>query len=69
MNLQRQGEIARKLLKHKLQKDGIHRFIPNEVRRELGNVAKAIGVEESELTEFAEILVRELVDELFPPKK
>ena len=68
MTPQRQGEISRKLLKRKLQKDGIHRFSANEVRRDLGNVAKAIGVEESELVEFAEILVRELVDELFPSK-
>lgn len=69
MNLQRQGEIALKLLKYRLQKVGIHRLIPNEVRREIGNVAKAIEVKESELNEFAEILVRELVDELFPSKK
>jgi hypothetical protein len=69
MNLQLQGEIARKLLKHKLQKDGIHKFAPNEFRREIGNVAKAIGVEERVLMEFAEILVRELVDEAFPLKK
>lgn len=62
----RKGEIALLLLKHRLRDDGI-RLTPN-FRREVGNDAKAIEVEIDEAMEFAEEIVRELVDETFPKK-
>lgn len=64
MNPQRQGEIARLVLKYDVQKQGI-KLSQNELLRELGNVAKAIRVDEKELREFTEILVREMVDDVF----
>ena len=70
MDAIRQGEIALLYLKNKIRNDGV-RLSPN-IMREIGNTAKAIGISLKEATEFSEIIVRELVEEIFPklpPKK
>lgn len=64
MNDTRKGQIAILFVKHLLQEKGI-RLSPN-LKREIGNDAKDIGVSFDEAIEFAEIIVRELVEETFP---
>lgn len=66
MDEKRKGEIALRYLRWKLREDGV-RLTPNG-RRQIGNVAKTIGVPMDEAMEFAEFLVREAVDEMFAPR-
>ncbi len=65
MSDKRKGEIAMLFLKYKLRKDGVH--LSTNTPREIGNVAKALAITPAEASEFAEILVRELVDSVFLP--
>lgn len=67
MTPERQGQIALKFLKKKLRDEGVR--LTQNTRREIGNVAGAIGISIEEAMEFAEILVRELVEETFSTKK
>ena len=60
----RKGQIAFLYLKNKISEEGV-RLTPN-MRRQIGNTAKAIGISIEEATEFVEIIVRELVEETFP---
>jgi len=59
----RKGQIALAYLKNKLREEGV-RLTPN-FRRQVGNTAKAIGISTEEAMEFAEGMVRELVEEAF----
>ncbi len=63
----RKGQIALLYLKNKIREEGV-RLTPN-MKRQIGNTAKAIGISTEEATEFAEMMVRELVDEAFGPKR
>lgn len=63
MDEKRKGELAIKFLKHYLRQKGV-RLSPN-LKREIGNEAKIIGVDVKEATKFVEIIVRELVEESF----
>ncbi len=63
MDEKRKGELAILFLKHQLRQKGV-RLTPN-LKREIGNEAKAIGVEVEEAAEFVEIIIRELVEESF----
>ncbi len=63
MDPKRQGEIALMFLKHKLREEGV-RLTPN-FKRQIGNTAKAVGITTEEATNFVEIIVRELTEELF----
>lgn len=63
MDTKRQGEIALKLVKFYIRKQGIQ-LSQNDIR-EFGNVAKAIDVPIEELKEFAKPLVQQLVDQWF----
>ena len=63
MTKERMGEIALLFLKQKLREEGI-RLTPN-FKRQVGNTAKSIGIETAEALVFAEIIVRELVEETF----
>ncbi len=65
MDEARKGQIALAYLKNKLREEGV-RLSPN-IRRQIGNTAKAIGITTEEAMEFAEGLVRELVEEAFAP--
>ena len=62
----RKGQIALLYLKNKIREEGV-RLTPN-MKRQIGNTAKAIGIPVEEATEFSEIMVRELVEEVFGPK-
>lgn len=64
MDPKRKGEIAYALLKHRASKEGVT-LNREEFRRSVGNLAKATGINEAELTEFTEMLTRELVEETF----
>jgi hypothetical protein len=59
----RKGQIALLYLKNKLREEGV-RLNPN-LRRQVGNTAKVIGIPFEEAMEFAETMVRELVEEAF----
>jgi len=63
MDEKRKGELAILILKHKLRQKGL-RLTPN-LKREIGNEAKSIGVDVGEAVEFVEIIIRELVEESF----
>ncbi len=63
MDNRRKEQIALLLIKHQLREKGI-RLTPN-FRRGIGNEANSIGISVDEAMEFAEIIVRELVEEIF----
>ena len=66
MTNERKGQVAILYLKHKLRKEGI-RLTP-DIRRQVGDTAKATGIPFEEGMEFAEWLVREMVDDVFGPE-
>lgn len=59
----RKGQVAILFVKHLLQERGI-RLSPN-LKREIGNDAKAIGASFDDVIEFTEVIIRELVEETF----
>ena len=63
MNEKRKGEIAMALLKYRIGREGI-RLTP-DIKRDLGNVAKATGIPQDELKEFVKLLAKELLEETF----
>lgn len=63
MDEKRKGKIAWALLKYRVFREGI-RLTP-DMKRELGNVAKATGIPLDELKEFGRILIKELLEETF----
>ncbi len=64
----RKGQIAFAYLKNNLREKGIR--ITPDLRREVGNTAKAIDISIEEAMEFTEDIIRELVEEAFAkPKK
>ena len=66
----RRNEIAYLFLLSQKRRNGIGNFKPNEVNRELGNVAEDIGISIEEVREFAHNFVTKLVEEAFAsPKK
>ncbi len=50
MDSKRKGEIAHKLIVHRMMKSSL--TAPNDFRREMGNQAKEIDIELDELMEF-----------------
>lgn len=66
LSKERQGEIALMILKAKLHHEGVR--ISKDQMRDLGNMAKKIGVSPAELKQFMQPLVQELVDEYFSEK-
>jgi uncharacterized protein YfbU (UPF0304 family) len=61
---ERKGEIAMLLLRDRIKKEGI-KLIPNELKREAGNLTERTGVPVRELMELFEELTMELVNETF----
>ena len=61
MTKERKGEIAYMLWKEHLKKEGIR---PNAVKREIGNIVKATGIDKGELFEFVQEITCELLLEL-----
>ncbi len=66
MDKQRQGEIALIYLKSKIRREGV--TIKPNMQRATSDEAKKIGIPAEEAAEFAEILIREIVEEAFPKK-
>jgi hypothetical protein len=67
LSQERKGEIALLYVRNMLYRDGIK--LSQETQREIVNKSKQIGVSVEEATEFAEEMVRDLVEKVFPPKK
>lgn len=63
MDEKRKGEIALMYLKRKLRTEGVR--LGQNTAREIGNTAKELGLKPEEAKEFAEIMVREIVEEIF----
>ncbi len=63
MDEKRKGEIALKFVKYLMHKRGVH--LTPSFKRELGDIAKAIGVPLEELNRFAKELVQESVEKTF----
>ncbi len=63
MDSARKGEIALLVLKHRARKEGVR--LTSDMQREIGNIAKGIGIPVAETAEFLECIVRELVTEAF----
>jgi len=63
----RKRQIALLFLKNKVRGEGVR--LTFNMKRQIGNTAKAIGISVEEATEFAEIMIRELVEKAFGPKK
>lgn len=59
----RKGQIAFAYLKNKIREEGI-RLMPN-FRIQVGNTAKSIGISVEEAMEFSDLIIRELVDEIY----
>ena len=63
---ERMGEIALLHLKNKLRNEGIR--LKPDMKRQIGNEAKELGITVEEAMQFAEVFVREMVEEVFPPR-
>jgi len=68
MDMFQQGQIARAVVKFRLRESGVNVLSPEKFKQELGDAAKKMGITLEELLEFAEIMIHEVVDELFPRK-
>jgi len=66
MTKERKGEIAYRLWKYRLKKEGIRL---DELDREIGNISKSTGIPREELREFVQEITGELVKEAFESKK
>ena len=58
---ERIGQIAMMALQRKMTQDGI-RLNPKEIRREVANEAKNLGIPASELAEFLKIVIKDAFD-------
>ena len=65
MSKDRQGEIALLFLKNQLRREGIRL---TNLKRRVNSEASQIGIPVKEAQEFAELMVRQLVDETFDGK-
>jgi len=63
LTTERKGEIALAILKAKAKKE---RRLPdaNELKRNIGNLAKELGFSKAELTEFVVVLLKEVTKEI-----
>lgn len=62
----KKGEIALKIVKRKLRRDGFK--LSSSFQRELGSEAVAMNIHPTELSEFMESMVREILAETFPER-
>lgn len=67
ISTQRQGEIALAYLKARIRREGV--TIKPGMNRAIANEAKNLGITTEEAGEFAEMLVREVVEEAFAKTK
>ncbi|MFZ2154036.1 MAG: hypothetical protein WAV16_02280 [Candidatus Moraniibacteriota bacterium] len=66
MKKKEQGKIALVALKEDLRKNGLH--LRPIKKKGFKKKAAVLGISTKKAKEFAEIIVREMVDEIFPPK-
>lgn len=66
LSKERENEIGRLFLMHKLLKEGF--TLSSNLPRELKNFAGTVNVQPEEALIFAERIVRELADNIFPKK-
>lgn len=66
MTEERKEQIALLFLKRKLRDSGIR--LKPDMKRKIGNEAKELGITTEEAMEFVEGLVREMVEQVFPPR-
>ncbi len=57
LSQQKIGEIALRALQHKMESDGIN-LNPKNLKRDIHNEAKNLGVTTQELAEFAKVIYR-----------
>ncbi len=69
MDDNRKGEIAYAFLKHRLKESDGGMSIGNNLRRQIGNIAKQTGVPFEEALEFATGMAMEILAEVSDPKK
>lgn len=62
---ERKGEIALAMVEYDLRRTGIK--LSSQMKREVIAKAKDIKIPEGEALQFAEEMLRSLVDEVFPP--
>jgi len=65
MTKERRNEIAYLYVAEKVRQRGIPTLKPNEIKREIGNTAKSLGISFEEASEFARELVLILVEAAF----
>jgi hypothetical protein len=56
------GQIAMRYLQKTLEKEGGIRLNPKEIKREIANEAKSLGITVSEAAEFAKIVLKTAYD-------
>jgi len=64
MTNDRKTEVLEALLEEFLREEKIRLVSNNEFKRNLGNVAKSIGIPEAEIREVIEPVIRRLMDEM-----
>ncbi|MDD5696740.1 MAG: hypothetical protein PHO90_02070 [Candidatus Pacebacteria bacterium] len=62
-----EAELAKRLLKYQGKHNGV--ILSTGNARQMGNVAKEVGIPLNELLNFIRPLLHEIVDELYTPKK
>ena len=62
---ERKGQIALLYLKARFKDEGVR--LKPDMRRQIGNAATQIGISTDEAVALVEELVREMVEEVFPP--
>jgi len=67
MEKERQAKIALLILKQRMRTDGIP--LKPIKKKELRRKARVLGISVKEAREFSETIIREMVSEMFPPKK
>lgn len=66
MTMERRNEIAYLYVMGLTRRRGVPNLKPNEIKREIGNTAKSLGISFEEASEFAHGLISFLVSKAFP---
>jgi len=61
MEEKRKGEIAWKILKYEIFREG---FIVSTAKREIGNISKNTGIPKEDLEELFKMMLRETAEEI-----
>ncbi len=69
MTTERRNEISHLIVVSEVQRRGIPQLKPNEIKRNIGNTAKKLGISFEEANEFARELVFHLIEKAFPKEE